>query len=161
MNKIISLLFISATLAFIGCKQPKEGANYQDVRDDDAAMNAAIAKAKATSADFVVALHAQKPGTHEFSVKKPYPTPSGSQEHMWIDVTNETDGVLKGIIVNEAEETRAVTNGQKVTLNISEISDWKYIDGKKLVGGYTIRYFLDHASPKEREAILKDGGFEL
>lgn len=161
MNKIISLLFISAALIIAGCKQPKEGANYQDVRDDDAAMNAAIAKAKSTSADFVAAFHAQKPDAREFSVKKPYPTPSGSQEHMWIDVTDETGGVLKGIVANEAEETRAVTNGQKVTLNISEISDWKYIDGKKLVGGYTIRYFLERMSPKEREELLKNGGFEL
>ena len=161
MRKTIPVLLLLMTLTFAGCKQAKEGANYQGVADDDAAMNAAIAKAKATSADFVAAFHAQKAGTHEFSVKKPYPTPSGSQEHMWIAVTDENNGVLKGIVANEAEETRAVTNGQPVTLNISEISDWKYIDGRKLVGGYTIRYFLERASAKEREEIMKNGGFEL
>ena len=161
MRKIIPVLLLFMTVALGGCKQPKEGSNYQDVSDNDTAMNAAIAKAKATSADFVAAFHAQKPGTHEFFVKKPYPTPSGSQEHMWIDVTEENNGVLKDTVANEAEETRAVTNGQHVTLNLSEISDWKYLDGRKLVGGYTIRYFLERAPPKEREEILKNGGFEL
>jgi uncharacterized protein YegJ (DUF2314 family) len=46
-------------------------------------------------------------------------------------------------------------------LNISEISDWKFIDGKRLVGGYTIRYFYERMSPKEREDFLKEAGFDL
>jgi uncharacterized protein YegJ (DUF2314 family) len=69
--------------------------------------------------------------------------------------------VLKGTLANEAEETREVKNGQKVTVKLSEISDWRYQDGKKLVGGFTIRYFVDKMSPKEREAFLKEQGFEL
>ena len=52
-------------------------------------------------------------------------------------------------------------NGDSVSLNITEISDWKYQDGKKLVGGYTIRYFVDRMSPKEKAEFLKEAGFEL
>ncbi len=124
-------------------------------------MNAAIAKAKATSGDFVRAFHEQKPGTKDFCVKKPYSTPAGEEEHMWIAVLEESNGVLKGVVANEAEETREVKMGQKVSLNISEISDWKYVDGKKLIGGYTIRYFLERMSPKEQKDLLKQAGFEL
>ena len=80
---------------------------------------------------------------------------------MWIAVLNEENGVIKGRIANEAEETREVKMGQTVSLKISEISDWKYQDGNKLVGGYTIRYFVERMSPKERQAFLKDAGFEL
>src|SRR5436190_7833725 len=65
------------------CSQSKEGDNYAAVRENDAAMNAAISKAQSTSAEFVRAFHDQKPGTTDFLVKKPYPTPSGSHEHMW------------------------------------------------------------------------------
>ncbi len=124
-------------------------------------MNAAIEKAKATVGDFVRAFHAQKPGTTDFCVKKPYPTPSGGQEHMWIEVTGEEAGVLHGVVVNEAEDTREVKNGQEVSLCITEISDWKYQEGKKLIGGYTIRYFVEKMAPKEREEFLKQAGFEL
>ena len=64
-------------------------------------------------------------------------------------------------MANEAEETHEVKNGKKVTLNISEISDWKYVDGKKPVGGYTIRFFYDKMTPKEKEEFIKEAGYEM
>ena len=161
MRALLVIILALGLIGLAGCSRSNEGGNYVDVKEDDAAMNAAIAKAKATSAEFITAFHTQKPGTKDFFVKKPYPTPKGSQEHMWIEVHEEHDGVLKGVIANEAEETREVKMGDAVTMNISEISDWKYQDGKKLIGGYTIRYFIDRMSPKEREEFLKENGFEL
>ena len=80
---------------------------------------------------------------------------------MWIEVQEERDGVLKGRIANEAEETREVKIGQAVSLKTSEISDWKFQDGNKLVGGFTIRFFVERMSPKERQAFLKEAGFDL
>ena len=157
VTKVVAISF----LAFSGCSHSKEGGNYTHVSSDDAAMNTAIAKAKATSGEFIQAFYDQKPGTKDFYVKKPYPTPSGEVEHMWIKVLEENNGVFNGVVANEAEETREVKMDQKVSLNISEISDWKYIDGKKLVGGYTIRYFYERMSPKEREDFLKEAGFDL
>lgn len=139
----------------------KEGDNYTHVESDDAAMNAAIDEAKSIVSDFIQVFHAQKSGAKDFYVKKPYKTPSGQMEHMWIEVQEEQDGVLKGHIANEAEETREVKIGQAVSLKSAEISDWKYQDGEKLVGGFTIRYFVKKMSPKEREAFLKEAGFPL
>lgn len=124
-------------------------------------MNAAIADAKRRVGDFISAFHEQKPGTKDYFVKKPYPTPNGGQEHMWIAVLEETNGTIKGRVANDAEETREVKMGQTVSLKVSDITDWKYQDGKKLIGGYTIRYFIQKMSPKEREAFLKEAGFEL
>jgi uncharacterized protein YegJ (DUF2314 family) len=161
MRTYIALLTALVVLATAGCSRDSDGDKMVAISKDDQAMNEAIAKAQATSADFVAAFHAQKPGTTAFGVKKPYPTPGGGAEHMWIEVTGETNGILEGRIANEAEETHEVKFGQKVTLKLEEISDWKYLDGKKLVGGYTIRYFIDRMSPKEREAFLKDAGMEL
>jgi uncharacterized protein YegJ (DUF2314 family) len=156
-----SLIALIALVSFVACSKPKEGANYVHVKDDDAAMEAAIKKAQETVDEFVTAFRAQKGGTKNFFVKKPYPTPGGSYEHMWIEVTAEGDGVFKGAIANEAEETRQVKLGQKVSVKANEISDWKYEDGKKLIGGYTIRYFVNKMSPSEREAFLKQSGLEL
>jgi uncharacterized protein YegJ (DUF2314 family) len=162
MRALIAILTAFILVTFSGCsRQNKEAENYTHVDSDDAAMNAAIAKAKATSADFIRAFHEQKPGTTNFSVKKPYPVPGGGQEHMWIDVLSENNGVIEGQIDNDAEETKAVKLGQKVSVKIEEISDWFYMDGKKLIGGYTIRYFIDKMSPKERETYLKQTGWEL
>jgi uncharacterized protein YegJ (DUF2314 family) len=161
MRALLTILITAAVFAFVGCSRSKEGNNYTQVASEDAAMNAAIAKAKATADDFIRALHTQKPGTKDYFVKKPYRTPSGNGEHMWIEVLEEEQGVLKGRVANEAEETREVKMGQSVSLKISEISDWKYQDGNKLIGGFTIRYFVEKMSPKEREAFLKEAGFDL
>jgi len=161
MRLYLSLLIAVAAISLAACSRSKEGNNYTHVESDDAAMNAAIEKAKSTVNDFLQAFHAQKPGTKDFLVKKPYKTPSGQMEHMWIEVQEERDGVLKGRIANEAEETREVKIGQAVSLKTSEISDWKFQDGNKLVGGFTIRYFVERMSPKEREAFLKEAGFDL
>jgi uncharacterized protein YegJ (DUF2314 family) len=161
MRTLITLLTAVAVIVFTGCSRNKEGSNYTHVESEDAAMNAAIAKAKATVSDFVRAFHTQKPGTKDFFVKKPYRTPAGEMEHMWIEVLEEREGTLKGRVANEAEETREVKMGQTVSLKTSEISDWKYQDENKLIGGFTIRYFIEKMSPKEREAFLKEAGFEL
>ena len=79
---LFAALLALAFLATSGCSRNKEGDNYTGVSADDPAMNAAIAKAKSTVSDFVRAFHQQQPGTRDFDVKKPYPTPAGSQEHI-------------------------------------------------------------------------------
>jgi uncharacterized protein YegJ (DUF2314 family) len=161
IHEMLAVLIVVAFSLLTGCSRNQEGDNFTHVQSEDAAMNAAIADAKRTAPDFFLAFHTQKPGTKDYFVKKPYPTPSGSKEHMWIAVLKEDKGVITGRIANEAEETRDVKIGQMVTLNVSEISDWKYQDGNKLIGGYTIRYFIERMPPKEREAFLKSAGFEL
>jgi len=80
---------------------------------------------------------------------------------MWINVTSEANGVFTGSIANDAEETKEVKMGDIVTVKTSEISDWKYLNGNKLIGGYTIRYFVNKMSPKEKESFLKEAGFEM
>jgi uncharacterized protein YegJ (DUF2314 family) len=160
-----ALLIIMAVALSIGasCSRSVENETetYKHVQNDDQAMNAAIKEAKESSAVFLRASHTHKPGTNDFYVKKPYATPSKDNEHMWIEVTKEENGVLSGVIANEAEETREVKMGDVVSLNLSEITDWKYMNGKKLIGGYTIRYFVSKMSPKEKSDFLKEAGFEL
>jgi uncharacterized protein YegJ (DUF2314 family) len=158
---LLQVLVAAAFCVLAGCSRSKEGDNYTHVQSADVAMNAAIDKAKSTVGQFLSAFREQKAGTRDFFVKKPYPTPSGGHEHMWIAVLEEKEGVLRGRVANEAEDTREVKMGQTVSVKVSEISDWKYQDHKKLVGGYTIKYFVERMSPKEREAFLKEAGFEL
>jgi uncharacterized protein YegJ (DUF2314 family) len=160
MRPLFVTLALTLTLVF-GCSRSSDSDNYVHVADDDKEMEAAIAKAVATTNEFMTAFRAQKPATKNFCLKKPYPTPAGSSEHMWIEITAEGDGVFKGTVANNAEETTKVKLGQEVFVRLDEISDWKYEDGKKLVGGYTIRYFLNKMSAEERKKVLEQSGFEL
>jgi len=144
-----------------GCSGSGDTGNFKHVQGKDRAMNAAIAQARETSADFVRAFRKHGAGTKDFYVKKPYATPTQGHEHMWISVTAETNGVLLGVIANDAEETREVKLGDVVSVKIDEICDWKYQDGNRLIGGYTVRYFVDRMSPREKADFLKDAGFVL
>uniref|UniRef100_C6DZF3 DUF2314 domain-containing protein n=1 Tax=Geobacter sp. (strain M21) TaxID=443144 RepID=C6DZF3_GEOSM len=163
MKRALLVVAGIAMLMGTGCSRSSENETetFKDVQVQDDAMSAAIAKAKASSSKFLRAFHAQQPGTKDFYVKKPYPTPAKTHEHMWVEVAAEKNGVISGVIANVAEETREVKLGDAVTVNVGEISDWRYLNGNKLVGGYTIRYFVDKMSPQEKTEFLKKAGFEM
>ena len=83
---------------------------------------------------------------------------------MWIEVTDEKDGVLHGIVANEAEATRAVTNGQAIMLNLSEISDWKYTrrqEARRWLHHPGVFLRPDDAAGKTNSDFLKESGVEM
>src|SRR5207302_1446863 len=123
--------------------------NFIHVQDTDPAMSAAITTAKKTSSAFMEALRHPKPSFHDFNVKKPYPAKPSVNEHMWIADIQEVGDHLEGHIANEPYETTAIKFGQAVSVKLDEISDWKYLDGNRLVGGYTIRYFFERMNDAE------------
>jgi uncharacterized protein YegJ (DUF2314 family) len=158
---ILALVLIAGCTHRHANVKAADNAGYIHVDEHDPAMDKAIADAKATVADFVRAFHAKKAGISHFAVKKPFRTPDGGEEHMWIEVATERDGVLTGTVSNDAEETKEVTAGQSVTLRLSEISDWQYLVGKRLTGGYTTRYLCSKMTPDERTKMLDEAGIEL
>lgn len=166
MNRVCLFTLLVFLAVFPGCDsreldRDEKDANYVHVKEDDAAMNAAIARAKATFPQFVAALKSPKPSYRGFGVKKPYATPSGGQEHMWIEDVKESNGAFEGTIANDAYDTLLVKNGQRVRFAADEISDWKYLDNNVLVGGFTIRYFVDRMSQKEKQELEKEAGFQI
>ena len=52
MRLLSTVLATLLLLSLTSCSRNKENSNYQDVSANDPAMNAAIAKAKATKDDF-------------------------------------------------------------------------------------------------------------
>jgi uncharacterized protein YegJ (DUF2314 family) len=166
---IRTLLLLALTGALVSCNKPQspagkahdEDKNFTHVQGDDAAMNAAIEKAKQTSGEFLEAVRHPKPSYSGFSVKKPYPAVPSSVEHMWISQVREVGDHLEGVVANEAYETKAVKLGDEVSFKLEEISDWKFLDGNRLRGGFTIRYFYDRMSPAEKNAFQRESGFVI
>ena len=124
-------------------------------------MNAAIAKAKESLPQFLAALKNPKASQSNFAVKKPYETPNGGHEHMWITNVMEVDGMIEGIIADEAYDTKLVKQGQHVRIQPSDISDWLYVEDGYLVGGYTIRYFVGKMSSAEKQAFEQQMGVKI
>ena len=94
------LAFLGSTLVLTACgsrragdeKVHREGQpDMVRVPDDDAEMNAAIAKARETADTFLAALKAPTAQQNSFSVKKPFQDDK-QVEHIWLsDVTLEGD----------------------------------------------------------------------
>jgi len=155
----MSTLFV-VSLVLVGCGKKDTSDPVVEFSDDDPKMNAAIAKAKSSVKSFITAIKSPKPGQSGFSVKVPF-RDNGKTEHMWIQPVTYEGGKFNGVIANEAQMVQNVKIGQKVSISEKEISDWMYIDKRKLVGGETIRVMRDSLSAREKEEFDKGMPFTI
>lgn len=123
-----------------------------------AELDRAVEEAKATYRDLVAALEASAPGHSGFAVKKPYDTPDGGFEHIWIGEVTWDGERFHGVINNEPVDTDAVALGDRVQVTPDELSDWMYIDGDTIVGGYTVRVLHYQQSEEDQRAFEEATG---
>jgi uncharacterized protein YegJ (DUF2314 family) len=128
---------------------------------DEKLMGRAIQKAKDTKQDFIAALQNKPEGAMGFAIKKPYPTPKGGEEHIWLNEVSWDGKVFDASINDEPVDTKAVKMGERQKVAPEEISDWMYIQNGKLMGGYTIRVLHYQSSPEEQKEFLKHVPFTI
>jgi uncharacterized protein YegJ (DUF2314 family) len=150
--QIGSILVLCAVL---GCGKRPAADPVIPVSADDPQMNAAIEKARATVPTFVNALRAPKKNQTGFSVKMAF-IDGKHTEHMWLDAVRYDGKQFHGTVNNEPENVSNVKLGDQASVDASKISDWMYIENRKLVGGYTIRVLRDKLNGKEREEFDRD-----
>lgn len=146
-------------LGLFGCgKKPVDQVTY--VAGDDARMNAAIQKAKATVGTFISALKAPKPGQTGFSVKKAF-SDGTNTEYIWLAPVTFDGKSFHGTVNNEPEKVKGVKFGEKASVASADISDWMYIENRKLVGGETLRALRDAMTPAERAEMDRSLPFSV
>ena len=158
------------TAAVIGCgSNERDTANTIDregqspftyVEDDDPNMVSAIDKARSTVDQFITAFTNSKPSQSAFSIK--LPVKDGDRcEYMWTLPVRFVDGKFYGTIKYEPEKVKTVKGGDEVNVAMDQISDWMYVEHRKLVGGYTIRVLRDSMPEKERVEFDKSVSFSI
>ena len=95
-----------------------------------------------------------------FSVKMAF-TDGGGTEHIWLAPVTYDGTSFRGTVNNEPQIVRSVKMGQKVTVAPAQISDWMYVENRKLVGGQTLRVMRDALSPAERADFDKGLPFRV
>jgi uncharacterized protein YegJ (DUF2314 family) len=166
---LLALLVLTTALA---CDDKKKTKSGDDVvkrpgqpdyvkSKDNAVLERAVAKAKQTQGDFRSALAAPKPSHKAFAIKKPFPTPAGHEEHIWLNDVRWDGTSYRAVVNNEPVDTKAVKLGDAVTVKPEEISDWMYLDGKRLVGGYTIRALHAEMPEAQRKEFTEQTGMEV
>ncbi|MCC7423119.1 MAG: DUF2314 domain-containing protein [Planctomycetaceae bacterium] len=158
MRLIVSAALLAAMFSGCGNAGPVDRVTY--VKDDDPKMNAAMEKARSTVQTFITALKAPKAGQTGFAIKKGFKD-GDKGEHMWVSPVIFDGANFKGKINNDPQIVTNVKNGQAVTIAPDEISDWMFIDGRKLVGGETLRVLRDTLPVEERAAFDKSVPFVI
>ena len=141
-----------------GCGLNGQDKNVVSVDAHDARMNAAMVEARSTVQKFIEALNNPGPGVSGLAVKVPVQTGSGT-EHIWVKSVSYDGERFQGVVNNQPAGASSIKLGDKLTALPDGISDWMYLRGRKLVGGYTIRAVRDSLSAKEREAFDKSAPF--
>ncbi|WP_246146477.1 DUF2314 domain-containing protein [Rubripirellula lacrimiformis] len=108
-----------------------------DVDDEDVAMNAAIAKAKETFAQFEQ--NWKRSGIEGTSVKFSMKTDDGEREHIWFTPITIDDEQITARCANDPRSVSGLKFGDVRTVNRSTVSDWMIMENGKCYGGYTIR----------------------
>jgi len=147
MKPLIS--FCCLALALAGCSKQRPETLTSEY--DEKAMEVAISTAKSRVDEFIAVLG--KKGADSFSVKAPIKDAHGT-EHFWIVDVVYADGVFTGKIGDEPGIVKAVKLGQAWKVKKEDISDWMYVVGGKIHGGFTIDPLLA-SFPKEKANAIR------
>ncbi len=123
----------------------------------DAAVDAALAKGKATLPQLVAALKNPRPQQSEFSVYA-YLSESAAKgdtkgaaiEYFYLDNARLKGDGFEGVVSSEPKNFRSVKRGQTVTVPMKNATDWQYVENGELVGGHSMRVSLNSLSAAEQ-----------
>jgi uncharacterized protein YegJ (DUF2314 family) len=121
------------------------------VSSENEAVNAAIAKAREALPVFFRRLNNPERGDSGFRVKLVYDTRIAKRtEHLWAkDVVRVGSDKISATIDNQPKDIPDLAHGQRVTVPITQISDWLYVRDGKYRGAYTVRALLPFMKPGE------------
>ncbi len=134
------------------------------VADDDTAINTAVSQARAKFDLFADALAAPTSSQSSFMVKASFATDRGEDfdvEHMWVEVESIDGENVTGRLINTPGHINHLKYGDAVTVTRDNLSDWSFVDGGKLVGGYTVRVLRERLIDTERAKFDAESGFVI
>jgi uncharacterized protein YegJ (DUF2314 family) len=110
--------------------------------DDDPKMKAAVQEARKSWTQFEKAFTKRAANTESFNVKFPFPA-KDRQEFMWVEVTSIKDNMVIGKLGNDPVWATNLKIGDEVTMRISELADWMYLQDGEMVGGFSVKVLLE------------------
>jgi uncharacterized protein YegJ (DUF2314 family) len=127
------------------------------VRRDDADMEAAFLKARATLKEFLALVREPRPSITSYAVKIKIPD-RDQREFFWISRFTQQDGVLIGRITNTPRVVRNVREGERISFKESDVLDWLYRENGRMIGNYTACALIKKEPPQQAEAFKREYG---
>lgn len=101
----------------------------------DVEMDEAMAEARRRWPEFVAAFAIRRP-FQGFAVKVPF-REEDQTEHMWVEVSQLDGETIHGKLANEPKLIANLKLSDSVTVDLADVNDWIYSDGKQMIGGFT------------------------
>jgi len=155
MRAAVAVLLIVCAGAWFAFNQPSSDASGKDevipIAADDAAMNAAIEKARGSIGEFWRQFEHPDPGVDGLALKVRI-SDGRNREHFWlIDIERAASG-LSGVINNDPDWVKTVRFGERYSFEEADISDWMFRRNGKIVGNETLRVLFKSMPPEEADA---------
>lgn len=147
---ILSLLLASAAAKAQdtpGLVRPRD--DIIGVRAEDDAMNAAMARARATLPVFNGYLSRTAGGGAQAIIKAGF-RQGDVEEHMWVSHVTFDGDVYRGRLINRPMDLTNVRQGDAVTIRPKDVSDWLVVDDGVGLGNFTTLELRRRMSPAER-----------
>jgi uncharacterized protein YegJ (DUF2314 family) len=153
------LLLDSAAAVAQGALERSRRDEVVTMSDDDPAMRAAFAKARAGLDGFLAQLDKPPPGTSLYAVKIGI-RDGEKTEYFWLTELTRSGDRLFGRLNNTPRSVKTVHEGQALTFSRDEIRDWMYIDDgrQRMVGNFTLCALLTKESPKSAADMKRATG---
>lgn len=157
MDQRNAIMFLALLAVFAGACEKKKQEPVKDsvveVEAEDAAINEAMAEARAHLDVFEAALEKGEAGK-SFDIKAAFPTPDGGEEHMWLVGVEAVEGGFAGKLDNQPQGARDLVPGERYRVERKQVSDWQITDEKRRIwGNYTLRAMLPRLDPNDRQAV--------
>ena len=151
LQRICAAAFAVCILLFAGFASAQTTVSTQNE-----AVNAAIEKARKTLPVFFARLDKPQRGDSDFQIKIRFETsrpPNG--EHVWARDVSLNGDKVSATIATVPRDIPNLKQGQRVTVPVSQVTDWLIENGGKYHGAYTVRALLPFMSKEEADAMRR------
>jgi uncharacterized protein YegJ (DUF2314 family) len=139
---LLAEILLAAALIALSPAHAQRG-DVIDVPNQDAAMAAAQAKARASLAELWKSLEKPGPGEQGHSLKVGVPVGGGREEHIWVgQIERLAPGKYAGRLGNAPRDIKGKKAGDRIEFGDAQISDWMFMRKGKIVGNETMRPLL-------------------
>jgi uncharacterized protein YegJ (DUF2314 family) len=151
----LKMTAVAGCLLALGCAD-RAGANQEagnqaepiyQISAEDAEMNAAMARGRATLQEFYARLASPAADETEFIIKFDI-APGDDVEYVWASDLDRSTSPMTGVLTNQPEQTTHEI-GDRVPIPEADIVDWMFRRGRVMQGGFTARVLLKHMTPED------------
>jgi len=121
-----------------------------EVEQSDKEMERIAENARRALPTFFRNLSRPEAGADSFFIKYPISGDDEGIEQVWLGDIRVKDGVYYGRLANTPSLAAGNKKDKLITFDPDKITDWMYIQDKKIIGGQSIKYLLEKIPEEKR-----------